>query len=283
MAANHYEVLEVGRVAFPESIKNAAERRKNELREQGGSSAEFQRIDEALATLLDPVRRERYDEGLRLRDVEPAPIETGQAEPAPTQDRGTRYSPLAEAVRDAKLAADPTAMANARSVAGPPWGVTWQKFAGRVRGQAEVVTREERNIVSSAIKGSQEHIDDVTYAQVRAPCADWLFVLEGEYVRVKEGEEDFWRTIAGVRYRSAARGRHGQRIPLGNAGEFTAVRGPTSWYSRITGRSKIWQMGYWELGIIKDVDRLVRLHDAFKTTMVNLYRAGEAERGPSDW
>jgi hypothetical protein len=65
-------------------------------------------------------------------------------------------------------------------------------------------------------------------------------------------------------------------------GEFAGWRTPATWRGRITGRNTIWDLHFSASGLINDVDQLVRLYDAFKTTMRELEYAGEAESGSPD-
>jgi hypothetical protein len=145
------------------------------------------------------------------------------------------------------------------------WHEAFEGFAARVHGSANLKERGDWR------------------GEVRARCADWQFVLIGFYDggTSYDGSESGWSwgTRATLRFRSKARGRFGQAIPLGDRGEFIGRRTPATWRGRITGRNTVWELGFSESHIVTDVNRLVRLHEAFESTMRHLRCAGEAETG----
>ena len=71
-------------------------------------------------------------------------------------------------------------------------------------------------------------------------------------------------------------------MSFGDTTGFVGTCQPATWRGRFTGRDTRWELHYREPAI-RDTDGLVRLYDAFKMTMEDLYRSGDAERGPSDW
>lgn len=148
------------------------------------------------------------------------------------------------------------------------WHEAYRDFAGRVHGWASF----EKGLFRET-------------AEVRAQCADWLFVLVGTHVREtydeSGGTPERWTTSAKLRFRSPARGRHSDYVfRLGTTDEFIGSRTPSSRvWDAITGRDTVWELRYSESFLVTDVDRLVRLYEAFETTMRYLRSAGEAEPG----